>query len=102
MMRGAPISYFGTSWDFAISTRGGGSFTIPIYGSFKSFSMTPKHRTTKLQWAFFLLIPWKIYRVSQKKRTNKTDKKDVFDNLEPFWAHLDTFGPFLTKVLYKL
>ena len=27
---------------------------------------------------------------------------DVFDNLGPFWAHLDTFGLFLTKVLYKL
>ena len=22
---------------------------------------------------------------------------DVFDNFEPFWAHLDTFGPFQTK-----
>ena len=23
---------------------------------------------------------------------------DVFDNLLPFWAHLDTFGPFQTKI----
>ena len=23
---------------------------------------------------------------------------DVFDNLGPFWAHLDTFGPFQTKI----
>ena len=25
-------------------------------------------------------------------------KLDVFDNLGPFWAHLDTFGPFQTKI----
>ena len=23
---------------------------------------------------------------------------DVFDNLGPFWAHMDTFGPFQTKI----
>ena len=23
---------------------------------------------------------------------------DVFDNLGPIWAHLDTFGPFQTKI----
>ena len=23
---------------------------------------------------------------------------DIFDNLGPFWAHLDTFGPFQTKI----
>ena len=23
---------------------------------------------------------------------------DVFDNFGPFWAHLDTFGPFQTKI----
>ena len=23
---------------------------------------------------------------------------DVFGNLGPFWAHLDTFGPFQTKI----
>ena len=25
-------------------------------------------------------------------------KLDVFDNLGPFWVHLDTFGPFQTKI----
>ena len=62
-----------------------------------------------------------IYRVSQNKRTNKTSinvqtwqdcqhskgvrprgsemvNLDVFDNLGPFWVHLDTFGPFQTKI----
>ena len=58
-----------------------------------------------------------------RKRTNKTNKNgqtwqacqhskvvqrgpkgskmvniDAFDNLGPFWAHLDTFGPFQTKI----
>ena len=58
-----------------------------------------------------------------KKRTNKTNKNgqtwqacqhpkgvqrgpkgsemvnlDVFVNFVPFWAHLDTFGPFKTKI----
>ena len=48
-----------------------------------------------------------------KKRTNKTNKNgrlvnipkwselvnlDVFDNLGPILAHLDTFGPFQTKI----
>ena len=25
---------------------------------------------------------------------------DVFDNLGPFWAHMDTFGPFQTKIKF--
>ena len=68
----------------------------------------------------------RIYRVSQKKRTNKTNKNgqtwqacqhskvvqrgpkgfkminlDVFDNLGPFWAHLDTFGPNCDQTILK-
>ena len=35
-----------------------------------------------------------------KKRTNKTNKngQTSVDYLGPFWAHLDTFGPFRTKI----
>ena len=63
------------------------------------------------------------YRVSQNKSTNKTNKNgqtwqacqhskvvqrgpkgsemenlDVSENFGPFWAYLDTFGPFQTKI----
>ena len=65
----------------------------------------------------------KYYRVSQKKRTYKTNKNgqtwqacqhskvvqrgpkgskmvnlDVFHNSVPFWVHLDTLEPFQTKI----
>ena len=29
---------------------------------------------------------------------SKMANLNVFDNLGPFWAHLDTFGPFQTKI----
>ena len=67
----------------------------------------------------------KLYRVSQKKRTNKTNKNgqtwqacqhskvvqrgpkgskmvnlDVLDHLGPFWARLDPFEQFQTKISF--
>ena len=31
-------------------------------------------------------------------KESKLVNLDVFGNLGPFWAHLDTFGPFQTKI----
>ena len=29
---------------------------------------------------------------------SEMENQDVFDDFRPFWAHLDTFGPFQTKI----
>ena len=75
--------------------------------------------STKLQFYFCHTRSCQRVWGVPKERANKTNKNghmttfqsgeggpkgsemvnlDVFDNFEPFWAHLDTFGPFQTKI----
>ena len=38
--------------------------------------------------------------VQKGPKGTKMAKLGVFDHLGPFWAHLDPFGPFQTKIIF--
>ena len=72
--------------------------TTKIMKEIQNYRVSQKTNNNLFDFGPFLVF-WTRSKVVQKgSKGTKMVNPSVFDHLRPFWAHLDSFGPFQTKI----